>query len=95
MTGLIPGGDPNDSRLVERLAKEYICKESCIILLTIACESLYICHLRLYQVLIVLIADLENQGARRLAAEYDPHGSRTIGIPNLWCVPDKLLTLTA
>jgi hypothetical protein len=36
---LIVGGEPRDSRLVHRLAEEYICKESCIILLTIACET--------------------------------------------------------
>jgi hypothetical protein len=39
MTGLIVGGEPRDAALVEGLAKEYICKDSCIILLTIACES--------------------------------------------------------
>jgi len=63
LPGLIPGGDPVDSKLVERLARGYICKDSCIILLTIACET-----------------DFENQGAHRLAAEYDPRGSRTIGV---------------
>ncbi|KAI9441571.1 P-loop containing nucleoside triphosphate hydrolase protein [Lactarius indigo] len=39
LPGLIVGGEPRDSRLVQRLAEEYICKESCIILLTIACET--------------------------------------------------------
>ncbi|KAH9965472.1 P-loop containing nucleoside triphosphate hydrolase protein [Russula dissimulans] len=72
LPGLIPGGDPNDSRLVERLVKEYICKDSCIILLTIACET-----------------DFENQGAHRLAAEYDPHGLRTIGVLTK---PDRIPT---
>ncbi|KAH9965473.1 P-loop containing nucleoside triphosphate hydrolase protein [Russula dissimulans] len=72
LPGLIPGGDPNDSKLVERLAKGYICKDSCIILLTIACET-----------------DFENQGAHRLAAEYDPHGSRTIGVLTK---PDRIPT---
>jgi len=37
--GLIVGGLPDDSRLVHQLAVEYISKESCIILLTIACET--------------------------------------------------------
>ena len=37
--GLIAGGEPDDLRLVQQLAEEYISKESCIILLTIACES--------------------------------------------------------
>jgi len=39
MTGLIVGGEPRDAHLVEQLAEEHIRKESCIILLTIACES--------------------------------------------------------
>jgi adenylate kinase len=39
MTGLIVGGVPHDADLVQELAIEYIRKESCIILLTIACES--------------------------------------------------------
>ncbi|KAH9175022.1 P-loop containing nucleoside triphosphate hydrolase protein [Lactarius sanguifluus] len=39
LPGLIVGGEPRDSRLVQRLAEEYISKESCIILLTIACET--------------------------------------------------------
>ncbi|KAF8504672.1 P-loop containing nucleoside triphosphate hydrolase protein [Russula emetica] len=63
LPGLIPGGDPRDSGLVEKLAKAYICKDSCIILLTIACET-----------------DYENQGAHRLASQYDTNGSRTIGV---------------
>lgn len=37
--GLIVGGEPRDARLVQQLAEEHIRKESCIILLTIACES--------------------------------------------------------
>ncbi|KAI9465219.1 P-loop containing nucleoside triphosphate hydrolase protein [Lactarius psammicola] len=39
LPGLIAGGEPHDSRLVQRLAEEYICKESCIILSTITCET--------------------------------------------------------
>jgi hypothetical protein len=39
MTGLIVGGEELDRTLVQKLAEEYILKESCIILLTIACES--------------------------------------------------------
>jgi hypothetical protein len=39
MAGLIVGGEPRDARLVQQLAEEHIRKESCIILLTIACES--------------------------------------------------------
>ncbi|KAF8270214.1 P-loop containing nucleoside triphosphate hydrolase protein [Lactarius quietus] len=39
LPGLIVGGEPRESRLVQQLAEEYISKESCIILLTIACET--------------------------------------------------------
>ena len=39
MAGLIAGGEPRDASLVQQLAEEHIRKESCIILLTIACES--------------------------------------------------------
>ena len=39
IVGLIVGGEPRDARLVQQLAEEHIRKESCIILLTIACES--------------------------------------------------------
>jgi hypothetical protein len=41
MVGLIVGGEPRDARLVQQLAEEYISKESCIILVTIACESMF------------------------------------------------------
>ncbi|KAI0302311.1 P-loop containing nucleoside triphosphate hydrolase protein [Multifurca ochricompacta] len=63
LPGLIVGGEPRDAALVQQLAEAYICKGSCIILLTIACET-----------------DYENQSAHRLAAQFDPHGSRTIGV---------------
>jgi len=39
------------------------------------------------------IADFENQGAHRLAKQYDPDGKRTIGkVPTL-CIHLSLLTL--
>jgi hypothetical protein len=40
VAGLIVGGEERDARLVEQLAQEYIQKESCIILVAIACESM-------------------------------------------------------
>ena len=40
MAGLIVGGKPRDARLVRQLAEEHISKDNCIILLTIACESM-------------------------------------------------------
>ena len=46
MAGLIVGGEEHDRTLVQQLAEEYICKESCIILLTIACESTPTFYLR-------------------------------------------------
>lgn len=56
-------GHANDISLVESLVTSYIKKPSCIILLTVACET-----------------DFENQGAHRLAKQYDPEGRRTIGV---------------
>ncbi|KAJ2922805.1 hypothetical protein H1R20_g14300, partial [Candolleomyces eurysporus] len=57
------GGHANDIALVEGLVTSYIKKPSCIILLTVTCET-----------------DFENQGAHRLAKQYDPEGRRTIGV---------------
>ncbi|KAI0001001.1 P-loop containing nucleoside triphosphate hydrolase protein [Russula vinacea] len=39
LPGLIVGGEPHDATQVQALAEEYISRESCIILLTIACET--------------------------------------------------------
>jgi len=59
----------------------YIKKPSCIILLTVACESGYACH-NYFPWLTWLLdeADFENQGAHRLAKHHDPEGKRTIGV---------------
>jgi hypothetical protein len=43
-------------------------------------KSVFFFFTHLYQHLISVIADLENQSAHRLAARFDPHGSRTIGM---------------
>ncbi|KAF8181827.1 P-loop containing nucleoside triphosphate hydrolase protein [Pholiota molesta] len=59
----VSGGTDNSIALVENLVTSYIRKPSCIILLTVACET-----------------DFENQGAHRLAKQYDPQGKRTIGV---------------
>ncbi|KAF9479395.1 hypothetical protein BDN70DRAFT_878878 [Pholiota conissans] len=56
-------GSNNDIQLVQSLVTAYIKKPSCIILLTVACET-----------------DFENQGAHRLAKQFDPDGKRTIGV---------------
>ncbi|KAI6010933.1 P-loop containing nucleoside triphosphate hydrolase protein [Pisolithus orientalis] len=56
-------GNVNDIELVKNLVTSYIEKPSCLILLTVACET-----------------DIENQGARHLAKQYDPKGTRTVGV---------------
>lgn len=63
LPGLFVGGKDRDMELIKNLAISYIQKPSCIILLTVACET-----------------DFVNQGAHRLAQEYDPHGDRTVGV---------------
>lgn len=63
LPGLFVGGEETEMNLIKELAISYIKKPSCIILLTVACET-----------------DFVNQGAHRLAREYDPRGDRTIGV---------------
>ncbi|KAI9508380.1 P-loop containing nucleoside triphosphate hydrolase protein [Russula earlei] len=63
LPGLFVGGQEDEINLIRDLAISYIRRPSCIILLTVACET-----------------DFVNQGAHRLAKEYDPHGERTIGV---------------
>ncbi|KAF8161524.1 P-loop containing nucleoside triphosphate hydrolase protein [Crassisporium funariophilum] len=65
-------GGGNDIAFVESLVTAYIKKQSCIILLAVACET-----------------DFENQGAHRLAKQYDPDGKRTIGVLTK---PDRIPT---
>ncbi|KAI6139724.1 P-loop containing nucleoside triphosphate hydrolase protein [Pisolithus tinctorius] len=63
-------GSANDIDLVRNLVISYIEKPSCLILLTVACES------ESYHPL----TDFENQGAHHLAKQYDPKGKRTVGV---------------
>ncbi|KAF8586089.1 hypothetical protein K439DRAFT_1632008 [Ramaria rubella] len=56
-------GRDEDVEEVKNLVSSHIKKESCIILVTVACET-----------------DFETQGAYRLAKQFDPNGTRTIGI---------------
>jgi len=72
LPGLFVGGEERDMKLIKDLAISYIEKPSCIILLTVACET-----------------DFVNQGAHRLAQEYDPHGYRTVGVLTK---PDRIPT---
>ncbi|KAM5545240.1 hypothetical protein V8D89_001351 [Ganoderma adspersum] len=64
------GQNENDIELVKELIIQYIKKDSCIILLTVACET-----------------DFQNQAAHRLARDYDPQGTRTIGV---FTKPDRM-----
>lgn len=75
------GRGNNDIALVEGLVTSYIKKPSCIILLTVTCESElpYLLFLSL-SLVFVLLADFENQGATRLTKQYDPEGKRTVGM---------------
>lgn len=77
---MIVGGEPRDAALVKELAEEHISKESCIILLTIACESMLSLHFHRVADSKRMTADFENQTAHRLAETFDPSGARTIGI---------------
>jgi hypothetical protein len=67
----------------------YIKKPSCIILLTVACESELIFLFPTISRNISIcprLADFENQGAHHLTKQYDPDGKRTIGIYTLLVV---------
>lgn len=69
MAGLIIGGEPCDTRLVQQLAAEaHTFRGSYIILLTIACEiSTFRVHL-LAPTKLVYTADFKNQSAHHLVA---------------------------
>jgi Dynamin central region len=72
------GGKEADIEEVKNLVRNVIKRPSCLILLVISCDSklflaFLLCHADCYQT-----ADIENQGARRLAKEVDRSGHRTI-----------------
>lgn len=74
-------GKDRDIDLVKALVTSYIQKPSCVILLTVACES----RLAFMPVLLLFtaplfLADFENQGAHHLAKKYDPEGKRIVGM---------------
>jgi hypothetical protein len=79
------GGNASDIGLVKNLVTSYISKPSCLILLTVTCESLFplsVAPLQEesdYLLLVIFSADFENQGAYELAKGNDPDGKRTIG----------------
>ena len=74
-------GNDHDIDLVKSLVNWYIEKPSCVILLTVACESqsqLSVVHI--YSPNLHSVADFENQGAHHLAKQHDPEGKRTVGV---------------
>ena len=73
------GGNDSDIELVRDLVKTYIVRPSCLILLTVTCESKFRGALSMSLSLIPHAADFENQGAHHMAKQYDPDGQRTIG----------------
>ncbi|KZV69812.1 hypothetical protein PENSPDRAFT_753099 [Peniophora sp. CONT] len=63
LPGLIVGGIDEERILVENLARDYISKDTCIVLVTVMCET-----------------DFENQPTYAFARQYDPDGSRIVGV---------------
>ena len=74
------GGKESDIELVRDLVESYVRKPSCLILLTVTCESKFRGTLSAALVLTSHAADFENQGAHRMAKQHDPDGERTIGL---------------
>ena len=75
------GSTPADIELVKGLVTEYAKNESCIILLTVTCESASPRYtaLAVHSRQPASAAEFENQGAYHLARTFDPAGKRTIG----------------
>ncbi|KAG5642512.1 hypothetical protein DXG03_002613 [Asterophora parasitica] len=87
LPGLIAGvgstGNTGDIDLVKNLVSSYIKRPSCIILLTVACESEYLVRFLMPMGAVAdrfLPADFQNQGAQEIAKLHDPDGKRTIGV---------------
>ena len=76
-------GNEGDIQLVENVVSDYISRDSCLILLTIACE----CEAPFLSLLIHLFTqrpgDFMTQKSYQLAQKHDPTGARTIG--QLFC----------
>ena len=73
------GGNSSDIELVRDLVTSYVSRPSCLILLTVTCESEFRGVLFTFSLLTPHAADFENQGAHHMAKQYDPDGQRTIG----------------
>ena len=91
------GGNDRTISIVENLVTSYIKKPSCIILLTVACESEQsrTLHIVLLGLIFISIADFENQGAHRLAKVHDPQGIRTIGMLSINLICNALIPWVA
>ena len=66
--------------MVENLVSDYISRDSCLILLTIACDCKGV-SLSVLPALIRFSGDFMTQKSYRLAQKHDPDGVRTIGRP--------------
>lgn len=77
-SGLIQNADRNLVHIVEELVLSYISGSS-LILLTIPMSGRYNGNPHSGCTHVVLLDDMENQAAVRLAKDVDPHGARTIG----------------
>jgi hypothetical protein len=72
-------GNEGDIQLVENLVSDYISRDSCLILLTIACECEYFSLCRMFPMFIRLLGDFMTQKSYQLAQKHDPNGTRTVG----------------
>ena len=79
IVGVGRGGNSSDIDLIKDLVTTYISKPSCLILLTVTCESTHIRSV-FHLCADIFIADFENQGAHNIAKQHDPEGKRTIGM---------------
>jgi hypothetical protein len=71
-------GKEGDIQLVENLVSDYISRDSCLILLTIACECEVFPPLHAPGTYL-LSDDFRTQKSYQLAKKYDPIGARTVG----------------
>lgn len=68
-----------DMETIENLVVDYIQRPSCIIMVTVACESKCRVDAAVHNLTPMSSADWENQRGFDLAQKHDPEGRRTIG----------------
>ena len=79
ITSVGQDGNDHDIDLVKSLVNWYIEKPSCVILLTVACESQsQLSVVFMYLPNLCSTADFKNQGAHHLAKQHDPEGKHTV-----------------